>query len=159
MTSTGIVIKRALVPAVWTPHHQVTKQVYSLYRSKLRIASQMGYKIGDRADEKFVDLNMFNENKLNTYACKLCVGHMTWSHIYHTYRITINNVKKEYPFEKEMQDDALDYGFETLRIYNKMKKIYDEENKHKNRHWEAKNGGRPLQVIPKGSVLWGFPSG
>ena len=159
MSTTALVIKRVIAPAVWTPHHQVTKQVYSLYRSKIRIASHMGYKIGSGTDERFVDLNMFNESKINTYARKLYVGDMTWSHIHHIYRNIINNVKKEYPFEKEIQDDALDYGFETLRAYNKMKKIYDEKNKYKQRQWEAKNGGRPLQTIPKGSIAWDFPSG
>lgn len=159
MTPTGLVIKRVIAPAIWTPHHHVTKQVYSLYRSKLRIASRMGYKIGSETDKKFVDLNLFNDNKINTYACKLRVGEMTWSHIHHTYRNTINDVKKYYPFEKEIQDDALDYGFETLRAYNKLKKIYDEKSKHKKRHWEAKNGGTLHQTIPKGSTAWDLPSG
>lgn len=160
MTTSALAIKRVMAPAIWNPNLHVTKQIYALYRSKLRIASKMGYKIGSGTDERFMDSTMFDEDRIDIYARKLMVGEMTWSHIHHSYRNTIKNIKKIYPFDEEIQNIALDYGFETLRAYNKMKKLYDDKNKYKDRQKAAKYGyGNPLQTIPKGSIVWDGPSG
>lgn len=160
MTTSVLAIKRVLPPIVFIPNYQVTKQVYALYRSKLRIASKMGYKIGSGTDERFMDSTMFDKDRIDVYARKLMVGDMTWSHIHHTYKNTIQNIKKDYPFDEETQNIALDYGFETLRAYNKMKKLYDDKNKYKDRQKAAKYGyGKPLQTIPTESIIWDGPSG
>ena len=104
MTTSALAIKRVLTPIVFMPNYQVTKQVYALYRSKLRIASKMGYKIGSGTDERFMDSTMFDKDRIDVYARKLMVGDMTWSHIHHTYKNTIQNIKKDYPFDEEIQN-------------------------------------------------------
>ena len=41
-----------------------------------------------------------------------------------------------------------------------MKKLYDDKNKYKDRQRAAKYGyDNPLQIIPKGSIIWDGPSG
>lgn len=157
---TSLVIRRVIAPAIYSPYPHVTKQVFALYRSKLRVASKMGYKIGSGADKNFIDPSMFDDNKITNYARKFYVGDMTWSHIYYTYRQTIKEIEKDYEYNEEIYNQALDYGFETLRAYNKMKNVYDDENKYKEQAIAAKYGkGNPLMPLPKGSIVWDYPSG
>ena len=81
MSISALAIKKVILPVTYNPNYHITKQVLALYRSKLRIASKMGYKIGSGAERTFINNTMFDDDKIHTYARKLYVGKMTWSHI------------------------------------------------------------------------------
>lgn len=160
MSISALAIKKVILPVTYNSNYHITKQVLALYRSKLRIASKMGYKIGSGAEREFINNTMFDDDKIHTYARKLYVGKITWSHIYYKYRDTIEMLETDYKDNEEIYNQALDYGFDTLRAYNKMKKAYDDENKYKDRAIAEKyRSTNPMMTIPKGSVIWDGPSG
>ena len=136
--------------------NQIKKQVMTLYRSKLRLAKQMGYSSKLPVNTDLINSNFLSNKRLLHLAKKRNCGQIVWTNVQHQYKYTLERFENEPLALIDTTDAFLDYGFEMLRRINNLRDIYAKENYYRRESMKKLN---LKELIPSNSIIWDGPSG
>ena len=136
--------------------NQLRKQITTLYRSKLRLAKQMGYSSKLPINTDLINSNFLSNKRLLHLAKKRNCGQIVWTNVRHQYKYTLERFDNEPLALIETTDAFLDYGFEMLRRINCLRDMYVKENYYRREGMKKLN---LREIIPSDSIIWDGPSG
>lgn len=136
--------------------NQHRKQMTTLYRSKLRLAKQMGYSSKLPINTDLINSNFLSNKRLLHLAKKRNCGQIVWTNVRHQYKYTLEKFENEPLALIDTTDTFLDYGFEMLRRVNCLRDMYDKENIYRRTAMDKLD---MKEVISGDAIIWGGPSG
>ena len=101
----------------------IRKQVFFLYRTKLRICRYMGYELGDWRYENRPARRTIQLRDINRYIRTDLIGCFIWNNVRIQYKMNMN---EQDPF---IINDALDEAFVSLKYINYLMCVYKEKHK------------------------------
>lgn len=136
--------------------NQHRKQITTLYRSKLRLAKQMGYSSKLSINTGLINSNFLSNKRLLHLAKKKNCGQIVWTNVRHQYKYTLEKFENEPLALIETTDAFLDYGFEMLRRINCLRDMYAKENIYRRIAMDKLD---MKEVISSDAIIWDGPSG
>ena len=136
--------------------NQHRKQMTTLYRSKLRLAKQMGYSSKSPINTGLINSNFLSNKRLLHLAKKKNCGQIVWTNVRHQYKYTLEKFENEPLALIDTTDAFLDYGFEMLRRINCLRDMYAKENIYRRIAMDKLD---MKDVISSDAIIWDGPSG
>ena len=114
-----------LLTTSMTWNNNVRTQVLALYRAKLRLSREMGYKLGTADRKHMTDVAKWRKKDLHRLVRRKTCGAILWSNVKYRYKYSNSEIEKSGSVWD--QNVFLDHGFEMLRAMNAMREIWREE--------------------------------